>query len=577
MKYIYCILLLSVILGSCRKNMEDIDTIDFPDPPKTLVNTSLVGIVTDEVGVEITDFEVHFNNKITQWSGSHYFKLDGKLINQNGEPLTIITPDGTQSVYSVKTIKEDVNYVHFAIIKQKEKATHDLKNDIRLNSSDEFKVDLKKESFKKNGILYSGNVKTESFLIDPEHIIQRQTLPGSNQGLNLQKEITALDILHAFYLDIRSDDGTLLTTRLQIQADRLPSLPQDQFVWWFDPVSGFWNMLETSFADAKSWQTQFTQPGFYCISAQKSGVRISGKVTLGVLPVPGCSIDIQSASGHKITIQTSNAGIWNALVPKGQDLTLNIYNECGEFGSESIGSFNTDTYLGVSDISAFSSLFSVLKGTVKDCDGKLKNNSFLYFEGDGLNNKIFNPGSQIEVVIPICQNEHLTISFSDISGAESCSKILWHTKPEMDVNSMFACDRAKGQYFNLMIESENKMYWEALSSSTGGRLKIQLADPGNAGFEFGIWIPAFSVTELQDDMINILLNDASFGSGGYSLFCPTSTLGCGFEKLVITHYPQTGDEWIRGYFEGTFWIKRISPPEANNRKMRGEFQIRKAF
>src|SRR5690606_16344063 len=115
------------------------------------------------------------------------------------------------------------------------------------------------------------------------------------------------------------------------------------------------------------------------------------------------------------------------------------------------------------------------------------------------------------------------------------------------------------------------------SSVAAGRLKIQLADPGNTGFDFGLWIPAFSVTELQDDMINIVLNDALFGSGGYSLYCPTSTLGCGFEKLVITHYPVSGEEWIRGYFEGTFWIGRLSPPEANNRKMRGEFQIRKSF
>lgn len=577
MKYFYCILLLSVILFSCRKNIEDIDFVDFPDPPKTLINSSLVGIVTDESGVEITDFQVQFNNQISTWSGSHYFKLDGQLINQYGEPLTIITPDGNKSVFSVKTIKEDVNYVHFAIIRQKEKATHDLIKDISLNSGDEFKIGLKKESFKRNGVSYIGMVKTESFLIDPEHIIQRQTLPGTNQGLNLQNEFTTLDIIHAVYLDVQSEDGVLLTTQMEIHSDRLNSQAQDQFVWWFDPSSGYWNMLETSFIDGKGWQSQYTKPGFYCVSGQKSGVRISGKVTLGSLPVTGCSVDIQTEDGQKITIQTSNAGIWTTLVPKNQDLTLNIYNECAEFKSESIGSFHSDTYLGVSDVSSFSSLFSIVKGTVKDCDGKLKNNSFLYFEGSGLNNKIFNPGSQIEVVIPVCQNENLTISFSDISGVESCAKIVWPVKPVMDVNSMFACDRTKGQYFNIIIESENKMYWDATTSVAAGRLKVQLADPGNNGFEFGLWIPAFSVTELQDEMINILLNDNVFGSGGYSLFCPTSTLGCGFDKLVITHYPNSGGEWIRDYFEGTFWIKRLNPPEANNRKMRGEFQIRKSF
>ncbi len=577
MKYIYYFLLLSVLLGACQKNFEDIDITDYPDPPKVLVNTSLVGIVTDENGTEITDFEVHFNNTISHWSGSQHFKLDGQLIHQHGEPLTIITTDGHKASFSVKTIKDDVNYVHFAIIKEKQITTNDLSQNITLSSQDEFRIELEKNSFRQSGKVYGGKVITESYLIDPEHVIQRQTLPGSNQGLNLQKELTAVDIIHAFYLDIKSESGSPLTSSLTIQPDEIASLANEKSVWWFDGESGFWVMLESSFIEGKGWQADYTKPGFYCISAQKSGVLVSGRVNLGTLPVPGCSVDIQTEDGQKITIQTSNAGIWSALVPKNQELTVHIYNECASFSSKSIGSFDSDAFIGNTDISGFSSLFSVLKTTVKDCEGKPKQNHFLYFEGNGLNNKLFNPQSQIEIVIPVCQNDYLDISFSDISGAESCDKISWAVKPVIDVNSMFACDRAKGQYFNLIIESENKMYWEAVSSVATGRLKIQLADPGNTGFDFSLWIPAFSVTELQDDMINILLNDARFGSGGFSLYCPTSTLGCGFEKLVITHYPVSGDEWIRGYFEGTFWIGRLSPPEANNRKMRGEFQIRKAF
>ena len=83
--------------------------------------------------------------------------------------------------------------------------------------------------------------------------------------------------------------------------------------------------------------------------------------------------------------------------------------------------------------------------------------------------------------------------------------------------------------------------------------------------------------EYENTQLNIAFEDKTLGTRGYSLYCPTSPYGCGFTKFVITHFPATQGQWIRGYFEGEFWIKTFQPLTAGYRPVKGEFQVFRDF
>lgn len=92
-----------------------------------------------------------------------------------------------------------------------------------------------------------------------------------------------------------------------------------------------------------------------------------------------------------------------------------------------------------------------------------------------------------------------------------------------------------------------------------------------------LYLPANSVGMQKDEMCNILIQEPSFFGKKVELFCPTSTLGCGFDEVVITHIKDEDNGYIRGYFKGRFWTKTFDPLSANYNEMSGEFQIKKDF
>lgn len=121
------------------------------------------------------------------------------------------------------------------------------------------------------------------------------------------------------------------------------------------------------------------------------------------------------------------------------------------------------------------------------------------------------------------------------------------------------------------------MYWDLKSAFTGqSRIAIEEgADEDD--LELGIFITGMMEGSYENTMLNILFEDQHLGTKGYSLYCPTSTTGCGFTQFTITHFPAQQGAWIKGYFEGSFWIKTFTPLTAGYRPVKGEFQVYREF
>ncbi len=171
---------------------------------------------------------------------------------------------------------------------------------------------------------------------------------------------------------------------------------------------------------------------------------------------------------------------------------------------------------------------------------------------------LFNTAAEINFTIPVCKNSSFTISSLNPADGQFGPAVQWEAAETVDVHTSMACDQAKNEYLSLVVAGDKKMYWNLTSEMQGGRLIIG-DDSAEPDLDLKVYVEGLAEGIYADDMLNISFEDMNLGTRGYSLYCPTATSGCGFTDFTITHFAETEGEWIRGYFEGTFWIKTFNP------------------
>jgi hypothetical protein len=213
-------------------------------------------------------------------------------------------------------------------------------------------------------------------------------------------------------------------------------------------------------------------------------------------------------------------------------------------------------------------------GTIRDNDAKALN-GMIIVTGEHPN-FYYGGHADFSFNIPTCLGFKNGIRGIDIQKGQSGPVIYWEAADSVDVFSVFACEEANYEYLSLEVSGDRKMYWDLKTSIHQSRLLIE-EGISEQDLDLRILISGMEQRDYEDVELNMVFEDITLGSRGYSLYCPSSPHGCGFTKFVITHFPAGQGQWIRGYFEGLFWIKTFSPLTAGYRPVRGEFQVFRDF
>jgi hypothetical protein len=218
----------------------------------------------------------------------------------------------------------------------------------------------------------------------------------------------------------------------------------------------------------------------------------------------------------------------------------------------------------------------LILGNARDCNLNPLSNHITILEGE-INSAIFSPDPDINLYVPICKNGRIGITSLNMVDGQSGPSIIWNAADTVQIYSSFACQQARNEYLSLIVSGEKKMYWNPKSNFLSDN-RLLIADDGSEqDHAFQVFVEGMAEGVYQDNMLNILFEDMHLGNKGYSLHCPTASSGCGFTTFTITHFPQQSGEWIRGHFEGTFWIKTFHPLTAGYRPVEGEFQVYRDF
>ncbi|MCB9308595.1 MAG: hypothetical protein H6567_00880 [Lewinellaceae bacterium] len=570
-KIVWLFLMLSFAF-SCHDNEELTKVEDINDPPKIVVSTNHFCRVKDENGSNIKIQSATFAGKIWKPSPEGNLLLDGKNISKYDEPIDIVSEDGETSRLFLSGIENDVNYQTLTIFRNSQEFTFSSNQPQKVTLDNDIRLNFQENSYKVDNTNYSGSVTAEMIVPTLDNQNHINALPQVRKGKKISGGIGYLQIANAFYLSIKSDSGQTIESELNIDGNITKLNSGTAKLWFFNSDEAMW--VEQPFENIRnSVVFDHKKSGYYCIAEWQPGAYFSGRCHITHDPLTNLKIKFLEPKAH-FEIFTTNDGNWTTYLPVNTDVKAEILSTCGKIDDINLNTFNAQI-VHDKDISSSGSTFAFVNGKVKDCEGK-DVTSFIMTETTSGNTYYFKD-HDLHFYIPTCGQENFAFYISNPSGSEKGGEVICKNESVINSGTLLACNKAKESYFNLIIEGKNKIYWQTKASlQQDGRMVLQALDEQMA-VVLSVYLPSDGVGMKKDEMCNILLQEQSFLGKSIEIYCPTSTLGCGFDDVVITHFGSGTDPFIRGYFNGRFWTKTFQPLIAGYQELLGEFQIKKEF
>ncbi len=566
-RYPICLFALMMLL-SCHKDGDEVITIiENPDPPAILITTRLVSVVPPSTIV--TDHPVQsFAGQSSSFDLIPYAQIKGTGIDRDYEIIRVSTSSNLHFFKTQSLVQNDVNYTHHAIPPVSRHPGH-TSSDATFSLTPDATLVIPANSLTHpDGSIYQGPYEAVLAYLDP-------TSENANNipcytGISQTNKEVSLAFEACYYVAIMAPDGSELKAT-DASHISIPSSTAEQS-WSFNSEKGIWVPAGTA-----TDQTIIPLDGsiYYASASSKPMTRVTGSLTINGFPTPHYPIEISYAGQHRL-IYTTNNGAWALQLPSETECTAHIKFPCGDEQQVPFTTSSDVELLFPIQLTSDEIENALILGTTRDCDNNEVSNQLAILEGE---NKtiLFSANPDINFHIPICKNANINISSLNMVDGQSGPVINWKAADTINIYSSFACDQARNEYLSLTVSGEKKMYWNLLTSLLPGD-RLLIADDGNEpDLDFDVFVEGMAEGGYQDNMLNILFEDKHLGTKGYSLYCPTASSGCGFTSFTITHFPGQSGQWIRGHFEGTFWIKTFNPLTAGYRPIEGDFQVYRDF
>jgi hypothetical protein len=284
---------------------------------------------------------------------------------------------------------------------------------------------------------------------------------------------------------------------------------------------------------------------------------MEGKVSLTDLPISNQRLLLTSQNAQK-QLQTTSSGRFGSFVPQTSKLLIevkgrdnqNIFQQ--EIDQNKFGEkVEIDLPSEVSASNFLSSKFEVI-----DCNGEIKEQKVIsvnYASGTSERFALYRSENSL---MPLA-DEQFSVRSGDGPAFE------WN---ELTNNIYFLseCKEHQNGFAVIKIRNDQKLFSAFDEERTGGRTVLNAEQD-----EVRLIVEADSKGVYGNDLVNIRIEDVSFGDQGYFVSCENAMQGCGIEVCEITHYKDDGDEWNRVYFKGKLWMQTISPPQAGNFEVEG--------
>ncbi len=255
-----------------------------------------------------------------------------------------------------------------------------------------------------NNSAYTGNVNVAIKHFDPTSANFNDAMPGSLVGVenNTVSSLTSYGMLGVELTDnnghlLQIASGKTATLKFKVPTSLQASAPASIDLWSLDETKGYWKKEGVANLVNNEYVGQVSHFSFWNCDKPNSFVYINGKILNNQTqqPLQNATVTITSVAFGSASDQTNSQGMYNGLVPNGENLTISVSLSCNGGGSgivytATLPALSSNT--SISDISVSLPNQTLLSGTVVGCNNQPLNNSYLIIDNKIVytNNGYFN-------------------------------------------------------------------------------------------------------------------------------------------------------------------------------------------
>ncbi len=579
-------LLTLLVFSSCRKDKitEDDDIIE-PDPA-VLVNGSLSGLVTDDSDMPLEDALVSMGTETTLTDENGHFSFQNVEINTKG---SLVTAEKNGYYYNAKFVGSRLNKTNHTRIKMIEKV---LSGSFQSNSGGTVttnggaSIDFSPNSIKlESGGTYTGNVNVYATWLDPTANDLAERAPGDLRAFNANDEQVQLTTYGMLGVELESDggealnlaDGQTATIELPVPAELQGAAPATIPLWHFDESSGYWVEDGTATLQGDKYVGTVTHFSFWNCDDPNYYVYIDGLITdEGGVGIEGLQVKItENSSAVSGWDWTDQDGVYEGWVPKDEDLTITVYDNCGtEIYSAAIGPFATDTSIPEFSVGTSNSTLTI-SGTLVDCNNDAVTNGYakVSYSPTAFSILEVDANGSFGNTISICDASEVTVVGYDLENLKQSTAQTYDVSGtnNLDVGNISVCDDLT-EYLNYTIGTNEVFIIDPYAFDNADSLGMdgitlggEMQDSLNIN-GLQISVDAMSVGTYSPEFISILYSD---GNGiVFTLFCDAG-VNCDVDITFTTF------EDIGGFVIGSFSGTMEDPQGGGTQDVDGTFKIQR--
>lgn len=537
--YRFLLFILITGLASCYDDYDFSTEIITEEKPRTLINSGLNGHFLDFNSYSSADISLELADNSFVIEDARFYK-SLQRVSKISERIQIRHGHKTVAIANVSFLENDIQRVEFRAFPDYKELSLNAGTTREIEES-YFDMHLSAETVSADGLSQTEDLDMRYSLIEDAQIINQL----GQAGMDADGQLLVLENIQ-WALHIESFDRNAEISILNASKNWLT----------LNDISGdleLFRLAEDGLfrsVDTDANRIAIKGEGLYMLAEKRPAVYLEGAIKYNDTAISYLPLELGS---HHFS--TTAEGRWAGLVEQGVDSELRILDNCNDFIQSFALPARDDDFkqyefqLGASD------RLTLMRTSVIDCEGKLQMLPALQIDKTGIGQLFIFRNNPINNYLAVCENEFSLLAIDPV-GMSRGPAIPWSREQEADLKYMSSCQNFENGFSFIRINGEEKLYSGFNSAFDGSETRLS-SDDGLFRIKFDGQGNGF----YTEQMVNLYINDTTFGDAGYGIDCEQSNLGCGIKELYVSHYSTDGD-WLRLSFSGEIWAQTLDPPVA---------------
>ncbi|MEZ5045076.1 MAG: hypothetical protein R2828_34585 [Saprospiraceae bacterium] len=453
-----------ILLGSCKKDSIITTTsVDDPPPPKTIVESTIRGLVLDREGEPVIEATVTWGSTQIATDNNGIFVLKA-LVNGEEAVLKVQKSGYFDAFQTILPIAGTTMKTQLQLTPRLLSTSFQADQGGLLQLPEGSRVDFQPKGFvDEAGNPYTGTIHVYAFHIDPTLPNLAEIMPGNLLALNADGAQQALKSFGMINVELEGDNGQALqittpaTLTMPVPATLANQAPNSLPLWYFDKGTGLWQEEGEAELVNGTYVGNVAHFSFWNCDVPYDLVTLSGRFTADKYELAGTVRVTATALDRSAVAGLSEDGYFLGKVLKNTPLLLELIDPyCGDvIYSLELGSLNEDTNTGTININLTEDWVS-LSGTLVDCNQEAVANGIAVVKING-NAYIVSakPDGSLLAAFRSCGASSVSIEGLNWDAQERGNPQTYAISPTLNVGKVSTCGIAFSAYVKITINGED--------------------------------------------------------------------------------------------------------------------------